>query len=86
MFDHPSLTPNIAIAPSSASITPTKGLPDLWLHGKSLHMQRYYRHEALKVVKVVNRPSKSITLADVQGYATAHCRLNLALLELIQAT
>jgi integrase/recombinase XerD len=60
MSDTPSLTPNFAmaspaalngIADSKATITPTEGLLDLWLHGKSPHTQRYYRREAKNGIK-----------------------------------
>ena len=71
MLDNPFLTPNMAIAPSSTLITPTEGLLDLWLHGKSPHTQRYYRREAVKFLVIAGKPIESITLADVQGYATA---------------
>jgi len=71
MSDNSFLTPNMAISHSSASITPTEGLLDLWLHGKSPHTQRYYRREALKFLRIVNKPIELITLADVQGYSTA---------------
>ena len=70
MSDTPSLTPNIAISHSQTLITPTEGLLDLWLHGKSPHTQRYYRREAIKFLGIVGKPIESITLADVQGYAT----------------
>ncbi len=51
---------------------------DLWLHGKSPHTQRYYRREALKFLAIVGEPIESITLADVQGYATALSQSSLA--------
>lgn len=76
---------NLAIAPSSASITPTKGLLDLWLHGKSPHTQRYYRREALKFLAIVGKPIESITLADVQGYATALHQSKLAVSSVARA-
>ena len=78
MLDTPFLTPNLALSHSSAPITPTEGLLDLWLHGKSPHTQRYYRRKALKFLRVVNKPIESITLADVQGYATALHQSSLA--------
>lgn len=94
MSDTPSLTPNIAmaspaalsgIAHSQATITPTEGLLDLWLHGKSPHRQRYYRREALKFLRIVNKPIESITLADVQGYATALHQSKLAVSSVARA-
>ncbi len=70
----------ILLAPddSFAIFTPTEGLLDLWLHGKSPHTQRYYRREALKFLAIVDKPIESITLADVQGYATALSQSTLA--------
>ena len=78
MLDNPFLTPNLAISHSSAAITPTEGLLDLWLHGKSPHTQRYYRREALKFLAIADKPIELITLADVQGYATALHQSSLA--------
>ena len=74
-----------AIAPSSASNTPTEGLLDLWLRGKSPHPQRYYRREALKFLAIVNKSIESITLADVQGYATALSQSSLAVSSVARA-
>ena len=85
MSDNYFLTPNTAILPSSASITPTEGLLDLWLHGKSPHTQRYYRREALKFLGIVNKPIESITLADVQGYTTALHQSSLAVSSVARA-
>ena len=78
MSDPSSLTPIGAISRFDGSFTPTAGLLDLWLHGKSLHTQRYYRREALKFLAIVGKPIESITLADVQGYATALSQSALA--------
>ena len=85
MSDNPSLTPNLAISHSSATITPTEGLLELWLHGKSPHTQRYYRREALKFLRIVNKPIESITLADVQGYSTALHQSSLAISSVARA-
>ncbi len=85
MSEYPSFTPNMAIAYSQATITPTEGLLNLWLHGKSPHTQRYYRREALKFLSVVNKPIESITLADVQGYATALNQSSLAVSSVARA-
>lgn len=78
-------THKLAIAHSSASITPAEGLLDLWLHGKSPHTQRYYRREALKFLGIVGKPIESITLADVQGYATALHQSKLAVSSVARA-
>ncbi len=80
-----SLVPNIAISHSKATIIPTEGLLDLWLHGKSPHTQRYYRREALKFSGIVNKPIESITLADVQGYPTALHQSSLAISSVARA-
>lgn len=78
MSDNYFFTPNLAIAYPEASITPTEGLLDLWVHGKSPHTQRYYRREALKFLAIVGKPIEQITLADVQGYSTALNQSSLA--------
>ncbi len=78
MIDNSSLTPITAFSRFDVSFTPTQGLLDLWLHGKSPHTQRYYRREALKFLAIVGKPIESITLADVQGYATALSQSALA--------
>ena len=85
MSDNSFLTPNFAISHSSASITPTEGLLDLWLHGKSPHTQRYYRREAVKFLGIVGKPIELITLADVQGYATALNQSSLAVSSVARA-
>lgn len=77
-MEYTSQTHNLAIAPINTSITPTEGLLDLWLHGKSPHTQRYYRREAFKFLAIAGKPIESITLADVQGYATALHQSTLA--------
>ena len=71
MSDSSSLSPITAISRFDVFFTPTQGLLDLWLNGKSPHTQRYYRREALKFLAIVGKSIESITLADVQGYATA---------------
>jgi len=68
-----------------ATLTPIEGLLDLWLHGKSSHTQRYYRRQALKFLRIVNKPIESITLADVQGYATALHQSKLAVSSVARA-
>lgn len=84
-MNHTPQPTNLAIAHSSATITATEGLLDLWLHGKSPHTQRYYRREALKFLQIVGKPIESITLADVQGYATALHQSNLAVSSVARA-
>ena len=61
------LSPITAIYRFDGSFTPTEGLLDLWLHGKSPHTQRYYRREALKFLAIVSKPIESITLAMSKG-------------------
>lgn len=51
---------------------------ELWVHGKSPHTQRYYRQEAHKFLSRVGKPLDSVTLADVQSYATMLSRSRLA--------
>lgn len=53
-------------------------LIELWVHGKSAHTQRYYRREAQKFLAIIGKPIEQVTLADVQGYATALTQSTLA--------
>ncbi len=65
-----NLTPFLEISRISAPSSSLEGMIDLWVHGKSLHTQRYYRREAQKFLAMVAKPLESVTLADVQAYAT----------------
>lgn len=60
--------PPAAIAPPQI---PVEQLIELWVHGKSTHTQRYYRREVRQFLEEVSKPVDTITLADVQGYASA---------------
>lgn len=42
----------------------------LWVHGKSVHTQRYYRRTAHQFLAWVGKPLDRVTLADMQEYAT----------------
>lgn len=65
-----------SLAPVSGITLPesTKSVVDeaiaLWVHGKSVHTQRYYRRTAHQFLAWVGKPLERVTLADVQEYAT----------------
>ncbi len=44
-------------------------LIDLWLHGRSRHTQRAYRHDAERFLVAVEKPLHRITLGDLQQFA-----------------
>jgi integrase/recombinase XerD len=44
-------------------------LIELWLHGRSRHTQRAYRHDADRLLCAVEKPLHRITLSDLQGFA-----------------
>ncbi len=50
------LTPFLAISRISDPSSSLEGMIDLWVHGKSLHTQRYYRREAQKFLAMVAKP------------------------------
>ena len=41
----------------------------LWLHGRSEHTQRAYRHDAQLLLDFVVKPLRAVTLRDVQVFA-----------------
>ena len=45
-------------------------LMDLWLHGRSRHTQRSYRHDAERFLNVMGKSLHQVTLGDLQGYAS----------------
>ncbi len=72
------LTPIWGITRISAPSSSLEAMINLWVHGKSLHTQRYYRREAQKFLAMVAKPLELVTLADVQAYATVLQRSDLA--------
>lgn len=58
--------PTIAVPETSL-----EQLIELWVHGKSPHTQRYYRREVGQFLVWISKPLDAVTLADVQGYASA---------------
>jgi len=50
----------------------------MWLHGKSPHTCRAYRHEALRFAAFVGAPLPAVTLGDVQAYADSLAARGLA--------
>lgn len=48
--------------------TPTADLIALWLHGKSVHTQRYYRRAIDRFLEAVGKPLEVVTLGDVQHW------------------
>lgn len=50
----------------------------MWVHGKSVHTQRYYQRAAHQFLAWVGKPLDSVTLADVQEYATSLSTSGLA--------
>lgn len=54
---------------SFASYTTDDQLIALWLHGRSPHTQRYYRSEARRCMRQLQKPISAWALADLQVFA-----------------
>ena len=60
-------TSNIATTVRQASTD--AHLVDLWLHGRSAHIQRAYRADSDRFLAFVARPLPTVTLGDIQAFA-----------------
>jgi integrase/recombinase XerD len=52
-------------------------LIELWVHGKSVHTQRYYRKDAHRFKEFVGKPIDRVTLIDLQAFCNHLTSSNL---------
>ncbi len=70
-------SPESGIAPPAAQADSDEHLVTLWLHGRPNETQRAYRREVDRAVKYLNKPLRSVTLSDVQGFADSLAEADL---------
>lgn len=61
-------SPESGVATASAQCDSDEHLVALWLHGRPDHTQRAYQAEADRLLEYLNKPLRSVTLGDVQGF------------------